>query len=50
MIKEKTIKAMEYTINLAKDSLAFYDNIKFAVEFGNKNLTSDGIVAAILLT
>ena len=49
MIKEKTIAAMEAPLNLAKDSLKFYDNIDFAIEFGNKNLTSDAIVAAILL-
>ena len=49
MIKEKTIAAMESPLNLAKDSLKFYDNIDFAIEFGNKNLTSDAIVAAILL-
>ena len=49
MIKEKTIAAMESPLNLAKDSLEFYDNIDFAIEFGNKNLTSDAIVAAILL-
>ena len=49
MIKEKTIAAMESPLNLAKDSLEFYDNIDFAIEFGNKNLISDAIVAAILL-
>ena len=49
MIKEKTILAMEAPLNLAKISLEFYDNIEFAVEYGNKNLTSDAIVAAILL-
>lgn len=49
MIKEKTVEAMESPLNLAKDSLEFYDNIDFAIEFGNKNLTSDAIVAAILL-
>lgn len=49
MIKERIIAAMESPLNLAKDSLEFYDNINFAVEFGNKNLTSDAIVAAILL-
>lgn len=49
MIKEKTIAAMESPLNLAKDSLEFYDNIDFVIEFGNKNLTSDAIVAAILL-
>lgn len=49
MIKEKTIAAMESPLNLAKESLEFYDNIDFAIKFGNKNLTSDAIVAAILL-
>lgn len=49
IIKEKTIAAMESPLNLAKDSLEFYDNIDFAIGFGNKNLTSDAIVAAILL-
>ena len=49
MIKERTIAAKESPLNLAKDSLEFYDNINFAIEFGNKNLTSDAIVAAILL-
>ncbi|MCI9070571.1 cyclodeaminase/cyclohydrolase family protein [Clostridium sp.] len=49
MIKEKTIAAMESPLNLAKDSLEFYENIEFAVEFGNKNLTSDAVVAAVLL-
>ena len=49
MIREKTIAAMESPLNLAKDSLEFYKNIEFAVEYGNKNLTSDAIVAAILL-
>ena len=49
MIKEKTIAAMESPLDLAKESLEFYDNIDFAIEFGNKNLTSDAIVSAILL-
>lgn len=49
MIKEKTIAAMESPLNLAKESLEFYDNIDFAIEFGSKNLTSDAIVSAILL-
>lgn len=44
-----TIKAMNTPLALAERSLSYYDNIKFAVEFGNKNLKSDGIVAAILL-
>ena len=48
-IKEYTIKAMETPLNLAKECLGFYDNIAFAVEYGNKNLVSDAGVAAILL-
>ena len=41
MIKEKTIAAMESPLNLAKDSLKFYDNIDFAIElvvFNEKEL------------
>lgn len=49
MIKENTVKAMSTPLALAKEALTFYDNISFAVEHGNKNLTSDGIVASILL-
>lgn len=49
IIKEKTFKAMESPLNLAKECLEFYENISFAVEFGNKNLISDAGVAAILL-
>lgn len=48
-IKSNTIEAMEVPLKLAKVSLEFYDNIDFAVKYGNKNLISDGIVAAILL-
>lgn len=48
-IKHNTIKAMKVPLNLARISLDFYENIDFAVKYGNKNLVSDGIVAAILL-
>ncbi|AYE35601.1 cyclodeaminase/cyclohydrolase family protein [Clostridium septicum] len=48
-IKEHTIKAMNIPLNLARESLRFYDNIEFAIKFGNKNLISDAGVAAILL-
>ena len=48
-IKEHTIKAMNVPLNLARESLKFYDNIEFAIKFGNKNLISDAGVAAILL-
>lgn len=49
IIKEKTFKAMESPLDLARECLDFYENISFAVEFGNKNLISDAGVAAILL-
>ena len=48
-IKEHTIKAMETPLNLAKESLSFYENIEFAINYGNKNLISDAGVSAILL-
>ncbi|MGL5352506.1 MAG: cyclodeaminase/cyclohydrolase family protein [Clostridium sp.] len=49
VIKEKTYSAMESPLDLARECLGFYENIIFAVEFGNKNLISDAGVAAILL-
>ncbi|ASW42645.1 cyclodeaminase/cyclohydrolase family protein [Clostridium isatidis] len=48
-IKENTIKAMETPLNLARECIKFYQNISFAVKYGNKNLTSDAGVAAVLL-
>lgn len=48
-IRNNTIEAMEVPLNLARIALDFYENIDFAVKYGNKNLVSDGIVAAILL-
>lgn len=53
-IREKTIKeATENCINvpltLAEISLEFYENIEFAMKYGNKNLISDAGVAAIML-
>ncbi|VYU63291.1 formiminotransferase-cyclodeaminase [Clostridium tertium] len=48
-INKCTIKAMETPLRLAKACLDFYNNIDFAVEFGNKNLVSDAGVAASLL-
>lgn len=48
-IQECTFKAMNTPLELAKDSLKFYNNIKFAINYGNKNLVSDGVVATILL-
>ena len=48
-IRDKTIKAMEVPLQLAKKCLELYDNIDFSIRYGNKNLTSDGVVAGILL-
>lgn len=48
-IKNRTISAMHAPYDFAVDALAFYRNIEFAVEYGNKNLISDAGVAAILL-
>lgn len=49
VIKVNTLKAMETPLNLAKECIKFYENIYFAVKYGNKNLASDAGVAAILL-
>ncbi|MGL5245342.1 MAG: cyclodeaminase/cyclohydrolase family protein, partial [Sarcina sp.] len=45
-----TIKAMDIPFQLAKIAIEFYDNIKFAAKYGNKNLISDSAVAAIMLS
>jgi len=48
-IKEFTIKAMKTPLQLAEECLKFYNNIEFAIKYGNKNLISDAGVAATLL-
>lgn len=48
-IQELTYKAMNTPLELAKEAMGFYINIEFAINYGNKNLVSDGVVAAILL-
>ena len=48
-IKENTIKAMNTPLNLAEECIKFYENIDFAIKYGNKNLISDAGVATILL-
>ncbi|MDV4150658.1 cyclodeaminase/cyclohydrolase family protein [Clostridium sp. AL.422] len=48
-IKEFTIKAMETPLQLAEECIKFYDNIEFAIKYGNKNLISDAGVALTLL-
>lgn len=49
MLKEKTIAAMSAPLALAENCLGLYSNIEFAIQYGNKNLYSDSVVAAILL-
>lgn len=48
-IKENTIKAMKTPLSLAEECIKFYENIDFAIKYGNKNLISDAGVATILL-
>lgn len=48
-IKKNTIKAMETPLLLAEECIKFYENIEFAIKYGNKNLISDAGVATILL-
>lgn len=48
-IKKNTFKAMETPLSLAEECIKFYDNIEFAIKYGNKNLISDVGVATILL-
>ncbi len=48
-IKEFTIKAMDTPMQLAEECIKFYDNIEFAIRYGNRNLVSDAGVAASLL-
>lgn len=48
-IKKNTIKAMEAPLNLARESLLFYENLKIMKKYGNKMLISDLGISAILL-
>ncbi len=48
-IKDFTIKAMKTPLQLAEKCIKFYDNIEFAIRYGNKNLISDAGVALSLL-
>jgi len=48
-IIENTINAMITPLNLARESISYYENILFAIEHGNKNLISDAGVSNILL-
>lgn len=48
-IHDKTIKSMEAPLMLARESLAFYENLNVMAEYGNKMLLSDLEISAILL-
>ena len=48
-MEKATLEAMNVPLNLAKLAMKFYDNIYFAVKYGNKNLVSDAKIAAIML-
>lgn len=48
-IKEKTLKAMQAPLELARVSYDFYDNIDVALRYGNKMIISDASCAAICL-
>lgn len=48
-IHDKTIKSMEAPLTLARESLAFYENLNIMAKYGNKMLLSDLEISAILL-
>ncbi|MGG7160513.1 cyclodeaminase/cyclohydrolase family protein [Clostridium baratii] len=48
-IKNKIYEAMMAPLNVTRECFKFYDNIDFAVEFGNSMLISDAGVSASLL-
>lgn len=48
-VRLKTIKALEAPLNLARNAMKLYDEIKIAVKYGNKGAISDAGVSAILL-
>lgn len=48
-IKECTIIAMMVPLELSRKAVKFFENIKFAVKYGNKNLLSDGVISAIMI-
>ena len=48
-IKEYTIGAMMVPLELSRKAVDFFENIKFSIKYGNKNLISDGVVSAIMI-
>lgn len=49
-INECTLGAMMVPLELSRKALKFFENVKFAAEYGNKNLISDAVVSAITLS
>lgn len=49
-IDECTLGAMMVPLELSRRALKFFDNVKFAAKYGNKNLVSDAVVSAIMLS
>ena len=49
-IDECTLGAMMVPLELSRKALKFFDNVKFASKYGNKNLISDAVVSAIMLS
>lgn len=48
-LKDKTKKSMEAPLVLARESLAFYENLNVMAKYGNKMLLSDLGISVILL-
>lgn len=48
-IKNRTYRALQAPLKMARSGISFYDNIEFAIEYGNKMLVSDAGVSSILL-
>lgn len=49
-IDKCTLGAMIVPLELSRKALKFFENVKFAAEYGNKNLLSDAVVSAIMLS
>ena len=48
-INKKTYEAMMVPLELSRKAMKFYENIEFAIDYGNKNVVSDAGVSAIML-
>ena len=49
-IEKCTLGAMMVPLELSKKALKFFENVKFAMRYGNKNLISDAVIGAIMLS